>query len=278
LRSSVAANLYSDGRPYIRGAFGLSWFPSAEAQRRKADYEADIDWMLRSIYSRYTGSQVILRIAFHRNKNVVIQPRSIGPHPDEPDEDEFSQEYNATTQVSNLADATRKGDDAPAYGKDPIEDHTKGTGLGSDVLISFNPGVYKDAMGPTPKDHLSQKYWEGLDRSDCVLLHELVHAASDISGVNAEHEAAPDHYKNLEEFTAIVIANVYFADVCGAMPTNLVGGHDGTVLPLLLKDSQAFYNRYRQYMQNACDNHPELAKALKAATGIAHNPFIYCNL
>ena len=84
--------------------------------------------------------------------------------------------------------------------------------------------------------------------------------------------------RTLKSSWASRVANVYFAEVCGAMPTNLVGGHDGTVLPLLLKDSNAFYTRYRKYMQNACDNHPELAKALKAATGIAHNPFIYCTL
>jgi hypothetical protein len=279
MQSSVARNIDCDGSPYIKGLLGLSWFPSDGAKRNKATYEADINWMLRNIYSTFTGSQVILRIAFHRSKNVVIQPRSVDFDPNIPQQDKISKDYNAITFPSSRADAIRAGDDAPAAGKDPTEDHTKGTGLGSDVTIQFNPGVYKDAMGAAPDTADDRKYWELIiGRSDCALLHELVHAASDVSGVNAKHEAAPDQYENLEEFTAVEIANIYYAEVTGGMPTALVGGHGGPLLSPELKDSRAFYNRYRQYMQNVCDNHPELVSKLKTATGIAHNPFGYCRV
>src|SRR5262249_38031013 len=97
----------------------------------------------------------------------------------------------------------------------------------------------------------------------------------DVSGVNAMHEGAPPQYENLEEFTAVVIANVYYAEVVGAMPATLLGGHGGPILPPMLKDSPVFYNRYRQHMQDLTDNHPEFVKKLKVATGIAHNPFVY---
>jgi hypothetical protein len=280
MRSSVAQNLYLDGRPYLRGMLGLSWLPSSAAQRNKANYEADLERIVRSIYSTFTGSQVILRIAFHRSKNVVIQPRSVGPDPNDPGQDKFSQDYNASTAPSSEVGSIRKGDDAPAPGKDATEDHTKGTGEGSDALISFNPGVYKDAMGVAPgdDDQKSKKFWAESGRSDCVLLHELVHAMSDVSGVNAQDQGAPYRYQNLEEFAAVEIANIYYAELTGAMPAILVGGHDGSVLPVQLKDSKAFYDKYKQYMQNVCDNHPELAKQLKSATGIAHNPFVYCTV
>lgn len=276
MQSTVAQNIYVDGRAYLKGALGLSWFPSAEAQRNKSNYEADLNWMLRFLYAKFTSSQVILQIAFHRNKNVVIRPRPI-PAPSA-DEDDFSRVYNADTIPSSAKDAVRAGQAAPAPGKDPIEDPTKGTGAGSDALVEFNPGVYKDAMGAAPGDRESGLFWARMGRSDCVLLHELVHAMSCVSGVDAGTMAGPEHYDNLEEFTAVVISNVYAAETGGVTPPNLAGGHGNQVLPLLLRDSRAFYNRYRRYIQDACDNHPALAQQLKKATGISHNPFIYCDV
>src|SRR5271165_5121416 len=111
--------------------FGLSLLPSAAAQRNKANYEADLEWMVRNLYSRFTSSQVILQIASHGNRNVVIRPRAI-PDPS-PDQDEVSRLYNASTTPSSEKDAIRAGENAPAPGKEPFEDPTKGSGKGSDA-------------------------------------------------------------------------------------------------------------------------------------------------
>lgn len=217
-----------------------------------------------------------IQIASHGNRNVVIRPRAI-PDPS-PDEDELERFYQATTSPSSQVDATHAGEAAPAPGKEPYEDPTKGSGQGSDALIEFNPGVYQDAMGAKPGNASGQMYWARVGRSDRVLLHELVHAMSDVAGVNAKTMTGPDGYDNLEEFTAIVISNVYAAETSGGTPPNLAGGHGGQVLPLLLHSSLAFYNRYKKYMQNVCDNHLRLVRLLKTATGISHNPFVFCTL
>jgi hypothetical protein len=112
-------------------------------------------------------------------------------------------------------------------------------------------------------------------RSDYVLVHELVHALSDVAGVSAVTMACPDGYDNLEEFTAVVIRNVYESEVSGSA-ASLWGGHDGRRLALLLREGRGFYNRYKPYMQAVCRNHPLLCRELKSGANIKHNPFVYC--
>jgi Effector protein len=246
VRSSVAQNLHFDGGPYVRGMLGLAWFPSAAAQRNKENYEADLEWMVRKLYSRFTSSRVILQIASHGSRNVVIRPRAIpdpipNPTPGSPGQDDYSRFYQASTSFSNETDAIRAGEDAPAPGKESYQNPTKGSGKGSDTLIEFNPGVYKDKGGPSPQNALDQIYWATLQRSDYVLLHELVHAMSNVSGVNATTMAGPANYKNLEEFTATVITNVYAAEDSGSTPPNLAGAYDNrSALSLELRDPLAF--------------------------------------
>jgi hypothetical protein len=252
----------------------LSLLPSAAAQRNKDNYEADLEWIVKNLYSRFTSAQVILDIALHGDKNVVIRPRAI-PDPS-PAEDDFSRFYNATTTPSNVQDALPAGETTSTNKEEPWKDLITGTGQGSDALIEFNPGVYQDAMGVEPKDPSDHAFWVRQGRSDCVLLHELVHAMSDVSGVDARTKSAPAGYNNLEEFTAVVITNVYAAETSGGTPPLLSGRHDGRALPLLLRGSRPFYERYRTQMQDVCDNHRRLARQLKLATGISHNPFVYC--
>jgi hypothetical protein len=77
MRSSVAQNPYIDGRPYLKGILGLSLLPSAKAQQNKANYEADLDWIVKNINRSFVGSQLLQQIAWHSSRNVVIQPRPI---------------------------------------------------------------------------------------------------------------------------------------------------------------------------------------------------------
>lgn len=255
---SFAHNIFADGDPYLKGFFGLSLLPSAEARRNKSNYEVAVINILGHQYAKFVSSRVIMTIGQHPNRQVKIRPRPIAD-PD-PEESEESRLYNAEAVPTNRLDAIRKGDKNE-------EDKTVGTGTGSDVVIRYNPGIYADAMGQAPLNLVG--------RSDYALLHELVHALGDVSGVNAKRMAGPAGYDNLEEFTAIVVANVYRSEN-GEGHGILVGGHGGQKLPLLLTGGQAFYNRYSSYMQQVCANHPRLAKELKQATGISHNPFVYC--
>ncbi len=218
---------------------------------------------------KFISSRVIQHFA-ETSKTVVIKPRAIpNPSPDpSPDEDDFSRYYNATTNPSSPEDSQ------PPV-KDPVTDRPIGTGYGSDVLIEFNPGVYGDAMEAYRANPNHRQYWVRL-WSDRVLLHELVHALSDVSGHNAVSETGPAGYKNLEEFAATVVTNVCVSETGGSIDDLMEYG--GQRSPLLLANGQAFYNRYRLYMQNVCMNHRLLARELKAATGIRHNAFIYCDV
>jgi len=262
-----ASNMSVDGSAYLSGLLGLSLFPSNEAKRNAVNYEADVLQVLSYLQSRFTSSRIIMQISHHPSKQIVIRPLPIAP-PD-PKVPDIERLYNSFVEPSSKVDAIRQGENAPAPGKDPDEDRTQGTGKGSDAVIKFNPGVYADAMGMAPV------YPFG--RSDYVLVHELVHALSDVSGVNAETMACPDGYDNLEEFTAIVMRNVYESEVSGS-GARLWGGHDGRPLPLLLVSGSGFYNRYKAYMEAVCRNHPLLCRELKTGTNITHNPFVYCSV
>ncbi|MGH6813313.1 MAG: hypothetical protein ACREDM_13585 [Methylocella sp.] len=266
---SFTHNIYADGDLYLKGFLGFSLLPSSEARRNKSNYETDIVYMLGKLYAKFVSSRVLMAIGQHQNRTVTIRLRPI-PDPN-PEVAEVERLYNATTEPSDSADTFRQGDQFTPYvpGKEPWQvAPIVGTGKGSDVEISFNPGVYADAMGQAPLNLLGQ--------SDYVLLHELVHAMSDVSATRASGMGGPAGYDNLEEFTSIVVANVYISEVGGGYG-RLVGGHGGERLPLLLTGSQAFYNRFSNYMEQVCANHPWLAKQLKQATGIAHNPFVHCS-
>jgi hypothetical protein len=195
---------------------------------------------------------------------VIIRPRPI-PDPDPKVLDDVRL-GNAETELANTRDATLEGKPYVPPGKDEWDGKSFGTGLGSDAEILFNPGVYRDAMGQVPP-------FTPFEHPDCGLLHELVHAMSAVSGTAAQEMGGPDTYKNLEEFTACVVENVYRSEHGYGV---LRGGHGYEIMPLLLRGSQAFYNRYSNYMQQVCANHPWLAGELHKATGIAHNPFVFC--
>jgi hypothetical protein len=100
-------------------------------------------------------------------------------------------------------------------------------------------------------------------------------AISDVSGTNSFAKTGPNGYDNLEEFTAVEVTNVLISEDGGGWG-RLLGDHHGGLLPLALIDSQAFYKRYSTYIEQVCVDQPWHVKELKKATGIEHNPFVYC--
>ena len=148
-------------------------------------------------------------------------------------------------------------------------------GKGSDVTINFNPGVCGDAGGLG----LSSAGWS----SDEVLFHELVHAMSCIEGTDTTFvpflsplgDLMYDSFDNLEEFTAIVIANVYRSE-CGRR--GLRASHKGKHMMELEASGQEFYNFYQQDMKQMCMFHRMTARELKRAVNIPFNPFVYCEV
>jgi hypothetical protein len=138
------------------------------------------------------------------------------------------------------------------------------TGRGSDVDVPFNPWLFNGKSCGTDIP---------TNRADCVLVHELMHCLASLSGKFAFYHAAPRAFDNLEEFTAIVITNIYLSET-GAQ--RLVGGHHGEILPAELVPGKAFYDAYKEPLQQVCKNHQGLVRTLRAGVNIAHNPFLYC--
>jgi hypothetical protein len=73
-----------------------------------------------------------------------------------------------------------------------------GTGMGTDVRIWFTPAMWADkSRGPA-------------SAPDEVLLHELIHASRQVSGVSRRDHVGK--YTNEEEFIAIMIDNIYLSE------------------------------------------------------------------
>jgi hypothetical protein len=276
MQSSVAHNLSIDGGSYTKGLLGLSLFPSSAAKTNESRYEADIDYLLKKIGSRFVGSRVLLEYGLFPQKSVVIQPRPLDPKNDDP----FADRMDAQTLADNDENSALRGTVA--------NDGRKGTGKGCDAIIKFNPGVYRDweataLTGSGSRENARNRQdFANSQTSDRILLHELIHGLSDVSGTNAELVGAPNPWGNLEEFTAVVIANVYEAECSGVGRPLLLYGHSFTPMQggklELLRNSQNFYKQYANEMQSVCTNRPHLARQLKTATRISHNPFVYCSI
>src|SRR5262249_6590009 len=133
-------------------------------------------------------------------------------------------------------------------------------------VLKINPWMYHNAGGPCPSAP-----GRGGDE---ILLHELVHGLSTLSGKFANTMAGPMDFTNLEEFTAIAVANVYSSET----KRTLRRDHGGLELLTEYNTSSSFYGKYRTYLESVCVLHPNLPRKLKAATGIPFNPFPLCSI
>jgi len=262
-QSPYAPNIFADGSPYLEGALGLSWFPSQQAKTYAANYEAEILYALRILYSKFSSARVITEIAKNPKHKIVIRPRSIKPGPDE---DAESANFNSTTTPANPRDGLSQNLPAPDDDEDVFTTKKTGTGMGSDVVITTNPSMFSDYGKASPAY---------LGTSDDNLLHELVHGLSQVSGHNAATAGGPAGYQNLEEFTAVIISNVYRSEKQGDGAFLRMNYSSTAMLPMNLRDSGAFYQKYKTYMDQLFQNLSGLSKELSAGTGISHNPFIY---
>jgi hypothetical protein len=256
-------NIRIDGDEYLEGFLGLSWFPSDKAKQNRSNYELGVEGVLSRLLQKYTSYQVLAAIKGLQGRTITIKPRPFPPPL--PGQDPNDAKCAAKVLPDDRVKATVAGEPAPAPGKDEVEDHTLGTGQGSDAVLRYNWWVYNNRGGFCPNE-------PGRD-DDEILLHELVHALSSLQGRLAESMTGPAGYTNLEEFTAIVVSNVYASETKRTLRMD----HGGfTPLKSDLAKNDAFYAKYKDYLLGACKNHPDLIKKLQAATGIPFNPFLLC--
>jgi hypothetical protein len=267
------SNIRADGSRYKQGLLGLSLFPSETAKRNAQNYEQAIFKLMSKLWFKFTSSRVMLEIYKYRPKTVTIIPRDIegkdeparkqliGP----PDPQELM--CNAFAKPDDRVKAITKGAPAPDPDlEDQWKDHTVGSGEGTDSTVFFNPGVYRDYGGKCFP--LAPAF-----SADEVLLHELVHGMSGLRGRLASTLPGPQGYRydNLEEFTAVLITNIYISEK--GLQGALSADHEAGILKAPLTDDKVFFQTFKDDMMKVCTNHGELAVMLKTATGIGFNPF-----
>jgi hypothetical protein len=133
-----------------------------------------------------------------------------------------------------------------AAGKLPNGEDMTGTGKGSDSAVYF-----------TSQDHLNTLALPG-GRPDEVLLHELVHALR--SSMALTLCVSPSNiieYDTVEEFYAILIANIYRSE---NGYRDLRSNHSGvkTALAPPLTDEAVFYRMYQGYVDTLVQQMPSL--------------------
>ncbi len=272
-------NIDINGDLYIKGFLEADLLPSQGDRRNVSRYEEVIEDMLKGFWNKFTTSQVLSAIRLRTPKKITISPFSLpkllpaeenllknnSPLPE-------SQKNTMTILKASRINAGVVPDSYP---------DSENFGKGSNATLFFNPGVYGDAGGNAP---LSPGIY-----SDEMLVHELTHAMSVLEGSLAKNipfqtpfgELMKTSYGDLEEFTAMVIANMYRSEM--GRPRlrksySPVFWEDGLKDGGVDASGGEFYRFFQKDMQQICRIHPVLSRNLKQGASIPFNPFVYCQM
>jgi hypothetical protein len=206
-KPTIAANIFMNGDNIANVRKDLD----------QSAWEWGVDNALKNLMqiAPFQSSQPVLQQIAQARKRILIRPAHAG---EETHSDPVAgiDSYDYTTD--DVIDATPQGSPPLACAEGPVanRDLTStprfrqgdswdpkrlGTGTGSDVCLYF-----------TSQDHLKELMKAG-GRPDEVLLHELVHSLRMMLGCSF-CMSMPDDYDTVEEFHAILIANIYRSE-CG---------------------------------------------------------------
>jgi hypothetical protein len=256
-------NLGVDGSYYLKGIFGLSCLPSDQAKKNVRVYESAVEALVKQLAGPTTSFWALQDVA-RSSKPIVIKPWRHDPAKDAKAETH----YMAYGEPDSYADATATGEFAKTT---EISDLSKserraniGTGKGSSYTLYFTP-YYVGESRPAGPGY----------GADEVLLHELIHGLNSIKGNLRLTGGAPDGFDGLEEFTAILITNLYSSQTGRALRYDH-RGHDP--LPQRLRNPETFYSRYRDAVRDCDRFHSSLTSIYKNfdARLVPFNPFRYC--
>lgn len=215
--------------------------------RRKSDewedlYEQRVAVHLNTIRGTKTGAALIDSIV----KRVTIRPL------------EKPKEVNAFARPADCRDALELLAEPVGCGPGMVWD--LGTGFGSSSTIFFTPGTW------TPGDPLMNKRYRSNDpghRPDEILCHELVHAMRHTQG-ELDRRPMKDDFDRVDEFHAIMVANIYCSERGRPLRRNHHGGaamqHD------FATDAFRFYAWYNKLISKFVSDLPELARKLNRIT------------
>jgi hypothetical protein len=252
-----------DGDYFIEGFLGLTWCPSDEAKRNKANWEKSVDNIITSLSKKH-ASWAVMKALSDSGHTVTIVPNPVV-------------ECNSTTIPKSAQDAARKGVEAEHCSK-AVKGDNAGTGQGTNSKIVFSPG-------PFAKNGMCAVDGAGRD-ADEILFHELAHAMRYATGQRKSCFQTPFGYTDYEEFVAVLLTNVYSSETSRPLRKD----HSGyEKLPLTtglfnkkgekeqvdLHNPQIFCNWFRPQMENIANYHKTLAKRLADSRHIRWNPFFY---
>jgi hypothetical protein len=256
-------NLGVDGSSYLEGLFGLSWFPSDQAKKNVQVYESAVETLVKQLRGPTTSFWVLQDVA-SASQPIIIKPWRHDPAKDKKTETH----YMAYGEPNSYADATASGEFAKTIENSELSKSERrenmGTGKGTSYTLYFTP-YYVGESRPTGPGN----------GADEVLLHELIHGLNSIKGNLRLTGGAPDFFDGLEEFTAILITNLYSSQTGRALRAD----HRGhTLLPQALCNPQAFFNRYRDAVRDCYRFHASLTSIYKSwdAKLVPFNPFRFC--
>jgi hypothetical protein len=233
-KKTIATNIFTDG----------DYIGEARKDLDQATWEGGVYIALKNLLqdAPFQSSQAVLQQIVQSGKNVLIRPAQPGTDHAEAVVGIDSFDYAAR----DWPGATPK--DSPplscgAISGDPIfrkgdgwDPSRVGTGAGSNVCIYF-----------TAEDHLKDLMAPG-GRPDEILLHELVHALRMTRGLFFCTYLLED-YDSVEEFYAILIANIYRSE-CGK--ASLRANHRDFT-NLADTDEARFYVKYKDKIDSFVD-------------------------
>ena len=227
---------------------------------QRADFERQVVERLRQLQTFETG-RVVLGEVMRLPRRLTIQPWA-GPG------------VNAEARPVSWADGEPRG--VPVFdGLGQRIAGLRGTGLGSDAVVSYSPTVAAvDAGGWTPTMRAAWQAMSGhaspAPGAECgeMLLHELVLAYRYMLGV-AHPRPMRLNFDTREEQIALVVTNVYSAER-GARP--LRADHRPSSVPLAQYRGSLGSCEYQRTLLAAMLDMPRLTNAL-GRVPVVPNPF-----
>lgn len=259
-------NLGVDGSDYLKGLFGLSWLPSNEAKHNVGVYENSVERLVTQLNGPATSFWVLKEIET-ASKTLIIKPWRHDPAKDP----KLETRYMAYGEPESYADATPAGEMAKTIETSELSKSERkaniGTGLGTNYVLYFTPYYLGEARPSGPG-------WA----ADEMLLHELIHGLNAMKGNLRLTGGAPDGFDGLEEFTAIVMTNLYASQLNRVLRYDHRGHAPLPSTPTNLCDPQIFYNKYRDAVQDCFRFHKSLTSIYRNwdASFVPFNPFRYC--
>lgn len=249
------SNVLIDGEPYGRRNATLlaginSYGDPATARRAKVErlaveYENRIVSILTAISARRAGRAVLQ--AIDREPCVLLIRPFFGASPDSP---------NARAVTEDAVAGTSKGRllrDEDGAVKRPRE---RGTGAGSDARVEFMPSDFAHHAGDRNANPGAME--------DEAMLHELVHALRSMAGRDVGRTVTGQPwYDTIEEFYAIVIANIYRSE---AGRTGLRAHHQNFSMMLFESDEFLKVERNRAHLRQLRRQQPRLFSDLHEVT------------